>query len=119
MQYPDSVLGHQDPAMRSLSGQLAGNLRQEKNTGSRWRDVYRRDCLRLQMFAKTLKTRVAGRRGGSALRLVGGDWVSNLRLLLVFLKNRVRRRSNQAAELWLLMGFARGRGNKHDCQDST
>jgi glycosyltransferase involved in cell wall biosynthesis len=122
IQYDDSVIGQCDFTAKPLSTRLSNSLLGQKGNQAasslKWEQVYRYDCLRLQLIAKTLKLRVPALSGNFVLNLMNGGRGSAFKLMLVYLKNRLMRRTTNGAELGLLMGFVRGKGDR-DCSDKT
>jgi glycosyltransferase involved in cell wall biosynthesis len=115
-QYNDSVIGQCDftakPLSTRLGNALLGQREEQAVSAQKWEQVYRHDCLRLQLIANTLKIRVPALAGNFALNLSNGGGGSAFKLMLVYLKNRLMRRTTNGAELGLLMGFIRGKGDR-------
>lgn len=115
IQYDDSVIGQCDFTAKPLSTRLSNTLSEQRKdqaiSAKKWEQVYRHDCLRLQLIAKTLKIRVPALAGNFTLNLTNGGGGSAFRLILAYLKNRFMQRTTNGAELGLLMGFVRGKGD--------
>jgi glycosyltransferase involved in cell wall biosynthesis len=104
VQYDDSVIGHCD----FDAGMLPKRNTTPDNTDARksdWMDLYRKDYLRLQTMADTLKLRFPEQRYTPSLNLTNGDWRSALKLLKTYLKMRFSGRTSNHAELSLLVGW--------------
>lgn len=105
IQYRDSVIGHCDFSSEVTDEQKAERVRPDK-----WQKVYRRDCLRLQLIADTLKARAPQMVSNSTLNLMNGGLWSAIKLIRVYLVGRLMGRTTNGAELGLMMGLVHGRG---------
>ena len=116
IQYHDSVIGSCDFTTKPLSTRLGNELLSQGNeqgaSFTKWQRVYQNDCLRLQFIASTLKIRLPEQSGNFTLNLMNGGVWSACKLAIVYLKNRLMRRTTNGAELGLMMGFLRGNDNK-------
>ncbi len=109
IQYPDSVIGHCDFDSTATQFVKTAPTSAEQLSG-KWQRVYRQDCLRLQLIANTLKTRLPHLEANSTLNLLNGGVWSALKLVKAYITGRLMRRTTNRAELGLAMGLLCGRG---------
>ncbi len=111
IQYHDSVIGHCDfESVSTRISSVLNPLKVEKGTSSdKWRNIYRQDCLRLQLIADTLKNRLPENSKNGTLNLMNGGWWSALKLSKTYLKGLIMGRTTNGAELGLIMGLLRGK----------
>ncbi len=107
IQYANSVIGHCD-----FDSAKAPIISHEQSSAEKWQSVYNNDCLRLQLIAETLKTRLPGKASNSTLNLMNGGLWSVIKLMKVYLVGRLMGRTTNGAELGLMMGFLRGNGRQ-------
>jgi glycosyltransferase involved in cell wall biosynthesis len=113
IQYHDSVIGHCDFDFEPVSQRLSRVLNPFKAvqgaSSDKWENIYRQDCLRLQLIADTLKNRFPEKSKNSTLNLMNGGWWSALKLSRIYLKGLIMGRTTNGAELGLIMGLLRGK----------